>query len=156
VPYDTQGTPDTRANTWGYAAAQQIPFQFANVPQGYRVRILRLYGDHVAWVHGPVQPATHSGVLWGIYSSAVHLGSANVPYGDDACFIYHQGAVSTGDFTQYFDNDVHAGGLLQDDNTMILQMAVFENETGSPIHQEITFVLVYDYEPVGTLSGAAQ
>jgi hypothetical protein len=35
-------------------------------------------------------------------------------------------------------------------------MAVFENETGSPIHQEITFVLVYDYEPVGTLSGAAQ
>jgi hypothetical protein len=147
VPYDAEGTPDTRPGTWGNAAALQVPMQFANVPSGYRVRLLRLYGDHIAWVHGPVQPGTHAGILWGIFSTAVHLGSANVPYGNDACMIYHQGSVSTGDFVQSFDNDVHPGGLLEPDNTMILQLAVFENETGSSVHQEITFVLVYDFEP---------
>src|SRR5579871_2333102 len=41
---DLAGDLDTRPNTWGTAGQAVWPVHF-NVPQGYSVRILRVYGD---------------------------------------------------------------------------------------------------------------
>jgi hypothetical protein len=152
VAWDSQGVPDSNPNVWGNAGFVLVNIPFVNVPVGYRVRIIRMFGDYIAWIHGIVQPATHTGILFGFMRTQdlrekTGLGSLNMSYGSDQCFMYHQGALSTGDFTQYFDHDVSAGGLLQPDNTMLLQIAVFENETGSSVHQEVTSNVVYQFEP---------
>lgn len=147
VAWDDVGIPLTIPGAWGTANAIQIPIHFRNVPAGYGVRILRVYGDHIAWVHGIVAPGTHAGVLWG-YMNTSPGGSANVEFGEDTCFIYHQGAVGSGELVVPFDNDVHVGGLLAGDNILLLQMALFENDTAQPVHQELTTTIVYQFEKV--------
>jgi hypothetical protein len=152
IPFDTAGVPDPIY--WGNGGYLDVPFQFSNVPAGYRVRIMRLYGDHIAWAHNagtPMPTNSHAGVLWGIWSTASH----NPPfqYSANFCFVYHQGALSSsGDFNQYFDTDVSPGGLLAADNAFIVQLAIFLSDIGVSIHQELTTAVVYHFESTSTAS----
>jgi hypothetical protein len=45
-----------------------------------------------------------------------------------------------------YDRDVSKGGLLMSDNTLIVKVAVWLNTTGTAIHMEPTFNLLYQFE----------
>lgn len=144
LPIDTAGAKDTRPNTWGTAAAVQVPIQFDDVPAGYSVSILRVYGDFIAWAHGKVPEGTHSGLLWGLFNSQTGA-SQNVEYGSYGCPIYFQGAVGSSELTRPFDQVITAGGILPSNNILISQSAIFLNDTGQSIHLEPTFAIVYQF-----------
>jgi hypothetical protein len=148
IAFDTAGTP-CPTGTWGMCGAVQTPIQFDDVPTGYSVSILRVYGDFIGWVHPETLPTvipagSHSGLLWGLFNSNV-AASPNVEYGSSGCFIYFQGSVSTGDFRGPFDQVIQAGGILPSNDLLISQQAIFLNDTGQSIHQEATFALVYQF-----------
>jgi len=147
VPYDAQGTPDTRPGTWGDAGYDDVAIPFVNVPAGYRVRVLRVYGDFVAWPHGRIRLGTDAGALFGILTpSAAQSPFVGAGLGSSGCFIYLQQGVGAEPVRAAFDFDVAAGGLLDADNTMLVRRAVFLNETGVSIHMEPTFVVEFRYE----------
>ena len=148
---DLSGTPDTRPGTWGTAGAITGDWQFDDVPPGYRVRVLCVYGDFIAWVHGTVPAGTHAGVLWGLETTAPEVGT-HLEFGSDDCFMYLQGSVGDGDFRAPFDQDVRAGGLLQPDNILRQKLAVWLNDTGQSVHMEATMVVIYRFE--GNKNGA--
>jgi len=148
IAFDSAGTP-CPTGTWGMCGAVQTPIQFDDVPTGYSVSILRVYGDFIAWVHPEtlptvIQAGSHSGLLWGLFNSNVGA-SPNVEYGSSGCFVYFQGSVSTGDFRGPFDQVIQAGGILPANNLLISQQAIFLNDTGQSIHQEATFALVFQF-----------
>ena len=139
---DLQGQVDTRPGTWGTAdyAINEITF---TPPKGYRVRILRVYGDHIAWVRE--KDTKHSaGVLWGLQTTAPD-GSTRVSYSADNCFAYLQQVVTT-PTRAAFDIDTHVGGLLEEDNILRSKQAVYLNDFSQPIHMEVTLVYVYQFE----------
>lgn len=144
IAYDAEGAPDSRPGTWGTAAAVQVPIHFDNVPAGYSVQILRVYGDLIGWARGPVKAGTHAGLLWGLFTSQVAL-SPNVEFGSFGCPIYFQDAVGQGEVNRTFDQTILAGGILPSDDTLTSQQAVFLNDTGQSIHQEATFAIVYQF-----------
>jgi hypothetical protein len=150
---DILGTPDTRPGTWGDQGVAQNITQF-NPPSGYGTRILRVYGDFIAWPKGfvPTQyPATspteayYAGVLWGLTTTAPGGSTRMVPGADD-CMIYLQQGVRLDPVRAPFDSDVHLGGLLQPDNKLVSTMAVWLNTLGIPLHLEATFVCCYQWE----------
>ena len=67
------------------------------------------------------------------------------PYFVDNCFLYLQIATGGLPVRAPFDDDVSAGGLL-DDNTLYVKVAVWLNDTGLPVHMEPTMVIVYRLE----------
>ena len=140
IPFDGSGAP-CPAGTWGTCGARVVPIQFDGVPAGYSVQILRVYGDLIGWVRGPVPDGTHAGMLWGLMNSQV-VDSPNVEYGAEGCFIYLQGIVGS---TRAFDQIITAGGVLPADNILVSQEAFFLNDTAQPIHLEATFNLVYRF-----------
>lgn len=141
---DLKGVPDTRPDTWGTAdyAVKAITF---NPPPGYRVRILRVYGDFLAWPIGKVEPGKFAGVLLGLQTTAPE-GSARMDWGADNTMLYIQDATGGSPCRSAFDYDVSTGGLLQADNKLLVKMAVWLNDTGLAIHMEPSFVMVYKYE----------
>src|SRR5258708_31831294 len=100
VASDQQGIPDTRPGTWGNAGSVQVPMVFTNVPSGKRVRIMRVYGDFVAWAHGNTAAASNAGVLTSLAASSVRASPfvvndhpPDLP-GAKGCFMYIHGAAA--------------------------------------------------------------
>jgi hypothetical protein len=133
--------------------ASRIQF---NAPAGYGTRILRVYGDFIAF---PTQPGViHSGtsveIGWGLKTTAPD-GSTRVTYPGypnvsafDNSFVWVQGSLSALENRARlpYDLDVSVGGKLGVDNIMLSQAFVALNTTGIAIHLEPTFVVVYQFE----------
>lgn len=151
--FDLVGTADSRADTWGTAASQSKPIKF-RPPAGYRVRILRVYGDFVIWPRGTVVQDPNDavigkavGTLFGLKSTAPDGSSTVEGAGaSDGCFLYLQVASKGETQRAGFDHDTHVGGLLEADNTMLVVAAVWLNSTGLAIHIEPTVNVVYIFE----------
>lgn len=150
---DLVGEPDTRPCCWGTAGAQPAQIKFA-APAGYRTRILRVYGDFVAWSKAGVIPTgTTSEVGWGIKSTKAD-GSTLVSFPGytaqpfDNSMYWLQNVVTQANTSPRatFDVDVHVGGLLEKDNILISQCFVALNQTGLMIHMEPTWSIVYQFE----------
>ena len=144
---DLAGVPDTRPGTWGNAAAAQNLVQFTP-PAGHLVRILRVYGDFIAFPKaGTPRAGTTCEVGWGLKSTAAD-GSERVSTGYDNSFVWLQDVVAPGRLgcRAEFNFDVSTGGLLGADHKMISQAFVGLNTTGLTIHMEPTFVMVYQFE----------
>jgi hypothetical protein len=145
VAYTLPGFVDTRPGTWGTTDTKLTNYVFTNVPNGYRVQILRVYGDNIAWLQGPnVSPTSHAGVLFSL--SASGGGNNSMVPGNGNCFLYHEGAISgQTPLNMSFDNVTKDGGLLGPDNTLQAKMALFLNDSGVPVFQDTTFVVVYRF-----------
>lgn len=144
VTWTTTGVPDTRPGTWGTTDTSIFSYTFTNVPSGYRVQVLRTYGDNVAWIQGNPQSNSHAGVLFSMSSSTGN--SSDVTNGNSSCFLYHEGALSSnGTLTDPFDNVTADGGVLGSDNTIQVKLAMFLNDTGAAVFQDVTFVVVYRF-----------
>lgn len=143
---DIQGVPDTRPNTWGTAGYSIHTVQF-HPPEGYRTRILRIYGDFQGWIRkNPSGKCV--GVLWGLQSSAAE-GSSRVSPAADNTFVYVQDSVcgsARRNFRAPVDYYTQAGGLLDSDNVLISKVSAWLNETGKPVHLEPSFTIVYQFE----------
>jgi hypothetical protein len=144
---DLMGTPDTRPATWGSAAAAQNVTHF-HPPAGYRVRILRVYGDFIAWPkEGILAPGAYSEVGWGLKSTAPD-GSTRVDNAYDNTFVWLQNAIlpANPSVRASFDLTVKDGGLLEADNALVSQSFVAINTSGLVIHEEPTFTIIYQFE----------
>ena len=141
---DLLGSPDDRPDTWGTAGSTVKVIKF-KPPAGYRVRILRVYGDLLLWPIGQVPPGRFAGVLFGLQTTAPE-GSVRMDWGADNTMLYLQDATSGEVRRAAFDHDVSIGGLLQPDNMLFAKMAVWLNNTSLPIHIEPSFVMVYRFE----------
>lgn len=141
---DIKGDPDTRVDTWGTAGAVFKRITFTQKP-GYRVRILRVYGDFLIWPMGKVKQGRFAGALFGLQTTAPD-GSIRADWAADNCFLYVQVATGGGPARSAFDYDTKAGGLLEADGVLVLKMAGWLNDTGLAIHMEPSFVVVYQLE----------
>ena len=144
--FDLAGVPDTRPGTYGTAEAMSGRITFSP-PAGYRVHILRVYGDFIGWPVGVVPEGTAAGVLFALGSTGVS-GSTNADFMADGCFLYIQDSTMGKPLRDPYDFNVRAGGLLEADNVLVLTAAVWLNTTGLKIHMEPTFVAVYRFEKV--------
>lgn len=144
---DLLGKPDNRPDTWGTADYSIKTIQFTP-PPGHRVRILRVYGDMVFWPITPFPHGKFAGVLLGLQTTAPE-GSVRMDWGADNTMLYIQDATGGEARRSAFDYDVKAGGLLQPDHKLLVKMAVWLNNTGSTIHIEPSFVMVYQFEKTG-------
>jgi hypothetical protein len=144
--FDIAGTLDTRPGSYGNAGAEQGVITFSP-PAGYRVRVLRVYGDFIAWASGFPSPGTRSGVLFAL-SSTLTTPATYADLVSDNCFLYLQDSVSflKLDTRDPFDFAVQDGGLLAADNKLLLTTAAWLNTTGLSIHMEPSFVIVYTFE----------
>jgi len=136
---------------WGTAEAQTLPITFHS-PAGYRVRLLRLRGDLVAWIKtlpGDPAPALRSaaGVLLG-FSTSADGGSSSCDYCADNTPLYIQDAVmdSMPKTRAPFDY-ADVGFTLPADNVLLLKIASWLNSTGDAIHVEATYTIQFDYVP---------
>ncbi len=141
---DILGTADTRPGTWGTAGYGVHELRF-HPPAGYRVRVLRVYGDFQGFIRQ--NPTGNcAGVLWGLQTTAPE-GSIRVDPAADNTMLYVQDSLcARGTFRDPVDFDTSAAGLLEPDNVLLSKAAVFLNETGEPIHTESSFVVVFQYE----------
>src|SRR5579872_5760860 len=118
-PGDFTGTPDSRPSTWGLAGSQTSAPVVFNPPAGYRVRILKLEGNYMAWARQAYAPGNHVGTSWGILTTAPG-GSSRVNFAADNCFVWLEYGLSNGEVNQPFVIDTRAGGLLEPDNSMLV------------------------------------
>lgn len=150
---DIAGKPDQRPGSWGLS--QPVPMRLkVTAPAGYRVRILRVAGDLVAWPKaGTLAGAQYAEVGWGLNTS-LHDGSKYVSYADDpsamafdnSCAWVQDSLTAThGSSRISFDRDVSACGLLND-GMFISQTFVALNTSGLVIHLEPTFTITYQFE----------
>lgn len=147
---DISGAQDNRPGTWGTSGVQTWSMKFYP-PAGYLVRILHVHGDLTAMVRQPQQMIGQAGVLWGLGSTvAPNQGdSARVQYSGEGTFLYVQGVLTpTQPLTRAVDYDTSVGGLLGSDNTLIVKVAAFLNDTGAAIHLEPTFTMVFEWVPI--------
>jgi len=140
---DLEGLPDTRPGTWGSAGVQDWKMPF-HPPAGYRARILRVYGDWIAWTRSAPPAGTRSGVLFGLQATTA-AASKNADFASDGCMLFLQGATDGSPFRAAFDQKV-VNGLLGPDNVLVVRAAVFLNDLGMPIHIEPSFVIEYRWE----------
>lgn len=151
--FDLIGTPDDRPDTWGTAGVQTKQLVF-HPPEGYRVRIIRVYGDFVVWPRGNAGSdrgdmvfGKLAGTLLGLSSTApdrseyVEGGGAS-----DGCFLYVQVAAKKDPERVAIDHNTAMGGLLEKDGTVNVKAAVWLNTLGLAIHMEPSLVLVYQFE----------
>lgn len=150
---DLMGAADARPDTWGSTGVQTWDLTFTP-PAGYRVHVLELHGDLVAWPKilpgdPPLAPGLVSGVLLGFQTSAPGA-SVRCDLCADNTMIYLQGGVGGGPAAPplrlAYDRDVSANGLLQPDNVLKIVVASWLNATGKPIHIEPTFNVIYRFE----------
>lgn len=153
--YDLVGTPDSRPGTWGSAGAQTSPLKI-KAPIGYRVRVLRVYGDLTWWPRGTPEPdgtdkvvGKAAGVLLGLSSTAPD-GSELVEGGgaSDNCFLYIQDASKGEARRAHFDYDTHVGGLLEEDGVINVKFAVWLNTLDLCVHGEPSMVVEFQWEKV--------
>jgi hypothetical protein len=150
---DVTGKPDRRPTNWGLS--QPVPIRLkVTAPAGFRVRILRVAGDLVAWPKtGTMTGAQYAEVGWGLNTS-LNDGSKYVSYPDDpaamafdnSCAWVQDSLTAThGSSRISFDRDVSACGLLKD-GAFISQTFVALNTSGLAIHLEPTFTITYQFE----------
>ena len=142
------GARDARPDTWGNSDAASWTIQF-RPPAGYKVRILRLRGDLVAWprvlpAESPVPRGAYAGVLLGFMTTAPD-GSLRCDPCADNTMLYIQQAVENAPARAPFDYD-KVNVLLEPHNKLLVKVAAWLNTTGKPIHTEPTFTVVYRYE----------
>lgn len=143
---DLKGEQDVRPGCWGLAgyAVKTVTF---NPPPGYRVRILRAYGDMLAWPRGVPAPGTYAGILFGLQTTAQE-GSIRADWLADNTMMYIQGAVSDrGRERLPFDYKI-ADGYLESDHKLLYKFAVWLNDTGLEMHTEASVTLEYTFEPL--------
>ena len=150
---DVTGKPDQRPTSWGLSQPVPIRLKIA-APAGFRVRILRVAGDLVAWPKaGTLTGARYAEVGWGLNTS-LNDGSKYVSYADDpaamafdnSCAWVQDSLTAThGSSRISFDRDVSACGVLKD-GAFISQAFVALNTSGLEIHLEPTFTLTYQFE----------
>jgi len=141
---DMIGLQDERPGTWGTSDWVICKITF-KPPAGYRVRILRVYGDLTAWARGVVAAGANAGALWALSTTGPE-GSVRMDYGADNTFVYIQGVVNDSALRAAFEFDTHVGGLLEPDNVLVSKLAVFLNDTRRTIHLEPTWTMVYQFE----------
>jgi len=144
---DLAGTPDTRSGTWGNAGFAQNVTTF-NCPAGYTTRIMRVYGDFIAFPRlGTPPTATSCEIGWGLKTTAPD-GSARLSNGYDNSFVWLQNVITNVSTScrACFDFDVSVGGWLEADHKLISQVFVALNTTGLTIHMEPTFTIIYQFE----------
>jgi hypothetical protein len=148
---DLFGAVDTRQSTWGRAEAFTWDQQFSP-PPGYRVRILEITGDVMAWPtdYGITAAAVPEGRCYGILAGAhfpdengvVHGGSRHGTLMSDDTPFYVQGA-ACGAVAVNKDFHVDLRGVennvLSGSNLLRWKAAIWLSDTGYPIHLEITF-----------------
>lgn len=168
-PSDLYGPVDTRMAgqicgggpcIWGRADYAVLPIRF-RPPAGYRVRILALRGDLIAWIKTlPGDPATPlesaAGILGGFQTtSSLNAsnggsgaeGSARCDYCSDDCPLYIQDSVTEKQAkTRAPFNYTDVGLLLDLDNMLNAKIAAWLNTTGKPIHVELTYTIQFRYE----------
>jgi hypothetical protein len=152
---DLKGEPDVRPSTWGTSGyvVWKVPL---SVPAGKRIRILRVYGDFLAWPKGKAPDGTYAGALLSLHTSSPDKPVNTVsPYLADNCFLYLQTATGGLPSRAPFDDDVSAGGLLTD-GTLYVKVAVWLNNTGLEIHMEPTMVVVYRFEDAASPAVSAR
>lgn len=145
---DLKGIPDTRPTTWGLADFTQNRTTF-HPPTGYRVRIIHISGDFVAWPKdGTTATGTYAEAGWGLKSTAPD-GSSLLDYAYDSTLIWVQIPVlpSNPQARIHYDLDTSQSGLLGRDSILISQCFVAINTSGLTIHMEPTFQLTYRFEP---------
>src|SRR5574337_1592266 len=127
---DLLGKPDTRPGTWGKAESLDGYITF-RPPDGYRVRILRVSGDFIAFpkvLPGAAvsirQPGAFAGALLALANTGPG-GSIRADYLADACFLYVQLGLNWMPKRAEYDRDVSIGGLLLPDNKLKITLAVF-------------------------------
>lgn len=141
---DILGDPDTRADTWGRAGATAHRVTF-RPPAGYRVRVLRVYGDFLIWPMGKVEPGRFAGALWGLTTTGPD-GSIHADWAADNTMIYVQVATGGQPARAPVNFKTEDGGLLGPDHVLVSKMAVWLNDTGLKIHMEPSFTVVFRYE----------
>lgn len=159
LPADLLGEDDKRPNTWGRSGVREVPYKFLNVPEGYRVRILKIEGDLVCWPRQSLptelsaSAGACAGVLWGLTRTNVteQGESKTLEYASDGCFVYVQDAAVAGKksrtaFSRCFSTDC-PDALLTEDHTFINKIAIFLSELGT-IHLEATANITFTYEGV--------
>lgn len=151
---DLTGDPDTRVATWGYAGVQTWRVQF-HPPAGYRVRVLRVFGDLVAWPRvmpgdAAVAEGKYAGVLLGLQTTAPDESEDCTPCASNT-FLYRQLAIDARPGNMPFDVEVSAGGLLGADNVAVVKVANWLDTAGT-IHVEPTINWVFTWEPERAVS----
>jgi hypothetical protein len=143
---DLHGSIDTRSGTWGRAEAGYNLIRFTP-PTGQRVRILRVYGDFIAWPVGRVPQGKAAGALFGLQTTAADWAK-HADLANDNCFLYVQVATSGPPARAPINYKVEDGGLLETDNVLRLKFAAWLNDTGLAIHMEASLVIVYQFEVI--------
>lgn len=141
---DLIGEADHRADTWGTAGAtfHRITFR---PPAGYRVRVLRVYGDFLIWPIGKVEPGKFAGALWGLATTGPD-GSIHADWAADNTMLYVQVATGGQPARAPVNFRTAHGGLLGPDHVLVSKMAVWLNDTGLKIHMEPSFTVVFQYQ----------
>jgi hypothetical protein len=144
-PANLYGPLDTRPGTWGHADSASLPIKF-KPPPGYRVRILRIRGDLIAWPRKLLarDSAGVAGVLLG-FSTTAPEGSIHADWLADNTQLYIQDAVSAEPRRAAFDYG-NLAMALEADNTLVLKLAAYLNTTGAAIHMEGTATIRYRFE----------
>lgn len=140
---DIAGEKDERPYTWGTAGAEYKRITF-KPPTGYRVRILRVYGDLITGVRGKVPPGQFAYALLAMQSTAVE-GSVRADLAADNTFLYIQTPAVPATRAP-FDFDTSVGGLLEEDNVLVVKVAVFLSDVSVPVHLEPSFTVVFRFE----------
>lgn len=141
-PYDAVGTPDARPGTWGTAGFDDGRIDF-KVPTGFKVRILRVYGNFTARMRGTVPEGQYAGALFGLLKTG-SAPSDLATFSSTNCLLYVQADVGSVPAHVEFDTRVDDGVL--DDGVLWIRRAVYLNETGISIHEEPSFVVVFQWE----------
>jgi hypothetical protein len=157
-PRDLYGPVDTRGAgavcnvgpcIWGHADSDVLPLKFYP-PPGYRVRVLSLRGDLVAWIKSlpgdaPTLPESAAGVMLGYYGSNPNWALCD--YCAEGYPLYIQDSVTQSSpktRAPYVYDGLNFP--LPADNTLYLVVAEFLNTTGKPIHLEATYTVKFVFE----------
>lgn len=170
-PGDLYGATDTRMAgqmcaagpcIWGHADYAVLPITF-HPPAGYRVRILALRGDLVAWIKTmagdpPTPLESASGVLASFQTTSSLNASAGgsgaeastqCDYCCDGAPLYIQDFVSEKQpKTRAPYNYTGVTLLLDADNVLNAKIASWLNSTTKPIHVELTYTIQFRYEHI--------
>jgi hypothetical protein len=145
---DLAGKPDARPGTWGGADSVASPLRFTP-PAGYRVRILAIHGDFIAWPKaGTIPPGTSAEAGWGIKTTAPD-GTTAAAYGYDNTAVWVQCGLTAAldNCARAYDREFPGGFDLGPDNTLISQAFIAINTSGVTVHMEPTFTIRYQFIP---------
>lgn len=141
---------------WGTGDAWIFPLTFAP-PDGRRVRVLELAGDLTArFTTRGAGPATarageYTGVLVAVQTLPESSGSVRGDWMADDTLVYRQGDVSaaSGALRVPFRQDLRGvrNTLLEPDHRLYFKVAKYLDETRQTTHFEVTFNVIYQFEP---------